>query len=115
MKPVKFTKKEAKKIDLGHKVIYKYPTPTRLFDIAMMEVNGRHPSEEGKFLIEHDCNFVIYVTKGKGVIFAGDERFKVEKGDVVFVPDNNKFAVEGILEYVTVDVPAFYMEQSEEV
>lgn len=114
MKPIKYTLKQTNKIDLGTKAIYKYPTPTKLFDIAKMVVNGRHPKENGKFILEHDCNFVIYVTKGKGVIYAGNEKFSVESEDVVFVPTENKFAVDGHLEYITIDVPAFYLEQSEE-
>jgi mannose-6-phosphate isomerase-like protein (cupin superfamily) len=44
-----------------------------------------------------------------------EEKFKVGVGDVVFVPTENKFAVEGKMEYITVDNPAFFMEQSEEI
>jgi mannose-6-phosphate isomerase-like protein (cupin superfamily) len=58
---------------------------------------------------------VIYITKGSGIIYAGDEKYEVSVGDVVFVPTENKFAAEGDMEYVTVDTPAFYPEQSEEV
>jgi len=115
MKPKKFTFKDARKVDLGTKVIYKYPTPTKVMDIAKMVVKGRHPKEKNKFILEHDCQFVSYVTKGKGKIYAGEEIFNVKVGDVVFVPTENKFAAEGNMEYITVDVPAFYLEQSEEI
>ena len=50
MKPIKYTFKQANKIDLGTKAIYKYSTPTKLFDIAKMVVNGRHPKKEGSFI-----------------------------------------------------------------
>jgi mannose-6-phosphate isomerase-like protein (cupin superfamily) len=80
-----------------------------------MVVKGRHPKESNKFILEHACNFVIYVVKGEGKIYAGDETFEVKVDDVVFVPTDNKFAAEGEMEYITVDVPAFYIEQSEEV
>jgi len=115
MKAKKYTFKETNKIDLGIKIIYKYPSPSKRFDIAKMIVKGRHPQESNKFIIEHKCQFVIYVTKGKGKIYAGEDIFEVKVGDVVFVPTNNKFAAEGKMEYITVDVPAFFMEQSEEV
>lgn len=115
MKPKKYTFKQVNKIDLGTKVIYKYPTPTKAMDIAKMVVKGRHPKETNKFILEHECQFVIYVTKGKGTIYAGNETFNVNVGDVVFVPTENKFAAEGDMEYITVDVPAFYLEQSEEI
>lgn len=115
MKPVKYSFGETNKIDLGTKVIYKYPTPTKEFDIARMVVSGRHPEAKNKFILEHDCSFVIYVVKGTGKICAGDEIFEVGVGDVVFVPKENKFAADGEMEYVTFDVPAFYLEQSGEV
>jgi len=115
MKAVKYSASEVKKIDLGTKVIFKYPTPTKEMDIARMVVKGRHPENKNSFLLEHVCNFVIYVIKGKGKIYAGEEMFGVEVGDVVFVPKENKFAAEGEMEYITVDSPAFFPEQSEEI
>ena len=115
MKPQKYSFKDAHLIDLETKKIYKYPTPTKTLDIARMVVKGRHPKNNNTFIIEHKCQFVIYVMKGKGIIYAGNEKFSVGVGDVVFVRTENKFAVEGKLEYITVDSPAFYPEQSEEI
>lgn len=115
MKPIKYTFEETNKIDLGTKVIYKYPSPDKTMDVGLMKVNGRNPENEKTFNIEHDCSFIIYVTSGNGIVYADDQKFLVTVGDVVFVPKNNKFAVEGVFEYVTVDTPAYYPEQSEEV
>jgi len=115
MKPAKYSSSDTTTIDLGTKTIHKYPTPTKSMDIARMVVNGRNPVVKDTFLIEHECQFVIYVIKGSGTIYAGDEVFKVGVGDVVFVPTNNRFAAEGSMEYITVDNPAFFLEQSEEV
>lgn len=115
MKPAKYHSSDTTKIDLGTKTIFKYPTPTKSMDIAHMVVNGRNPVEKDTFLIEHECQFVIYVIKGSGKVYAGDEVFEVGVGDVVFVPTDNKFAVEGNMEYITVDNPAFFPEQAEEV
>ena len=115
MKPKKYTSKDTNKVNLGTKIIYKYPTPTKEMDIARMVVKGRHPQDKNKFILEHACQFVFYVIKGRGKVYAGDAVFDVGKGDVVFVPTENKFAVEGDMEYITVDVPAFYLEQSEKV
>ena len=115
MKPTKYSPSDTTKIDLGTKTIFKYPTPTKSMDIARMVVNGRNPVDKDTFLIEHECQFVIYVIKGSGKIYAGDEVFEVGVGDVVFVPTDNRFAAEGSMEYITVDNPAFFLEQSEEV
>jgi len=113
MKPVKINKSEANVINLGTKKIHEYPLPTKLMSVAYMKVTGRHPQKG--FLYESDCAFCLYVTKGKGKIYADDEIFKVEIGDVVYVPTKTKFACEGDMEYVTFDSPGFYPEQSKEV
>ena len=115
MKPTKYTSDQTNKIDLGTKVIYKYPTPTKLFDVGRMVVKGRHPEDSDTFIIEHECSFVMYILKGEGCVYVGNEIFEVVAEDVIFVPASNKFAVEGNMEYVTFDAPAFYPEQSEEV
>lgn len=115
MKPKKYSSSETSKIDLGTKTIYKYPIAGKSLGIARMVIDGRHPKNKGTFIIEHKCQFIIYITKGSGIVYAGDEKFEVEVGDVVFVPTENKFATEGKMEYITVDNPAFFLEQSEEI
>ena len=115
MKAVKYSFGQTDKIDLGTKIIFKYPAPTSEMDIAKMVVKGRHPKDSNTFVVEHECRFVIYVLKGKGKVYAGENIFDVKIGDVIFVPTNNKFAVEGDMEYITVDIPAYFQEQSEEV
>ena len=116
MKPQKFTFKDTKKVDLKTKVIYKYPALSRLLELNYMIVNGRHPENESEYIIEHDCQFIVYITKGNGKIYAGAEIFNVKVGDTVYVPKENKFAVEGKgLEYITAETPAWYPEQAEVV
>ncbi len=116
VKPVKISAKEAKKIELGPtKTIYKYVLPTKLFDIAKMVVKGRHPEDPNKVILEKDCSFAMYVTKGEGKYLVNGEELAVTEGDVVFVPAGSTFACEGDFEYITVDVPAYYPEQSEEI
>lgn len=113
MKPHKYTAKDTTKIDLGTKIIFKYPLDSRLFDVAHMVVNGRHPKDKDTFILEHGCVFAMYITKGNGKVYAGDEIFEVAVDDVVMVPTDHKFAVEGKLEYITYDMPVYYPEQSE--
>jgi mannose-6-phosphate isomerase-like protein (cupin superfamily) len=115
MKSQKYSPQETNKIDLRTKVIFKYPTPIKEMDIAKMIINGRNPDSPGTFILEHGCDFVIYVLKGRGKVYAGEEIFSVRTGDVVFIPKENKFAMEGDFEYITVDSPAYYSEQAEEV
>ena len=114
MKPQKFTFEDTKKVDLGTKVIYKYPSLSKLLELNHMVVNGRHPESGSEYM--HDCQFIVYIIKGDGKIYAGDEIFNVKVGDTVYVPTENKFAAEGkCLEYITVQTPAWYPEQAEVV
>lgn len=115
MKAVKISAKEANKIGLGTKTIYKYILPTKLFDIAKMVVKGRHPENPKKVILERDCSFAMYVIKGRGKYFVNGKSMNVAEGDVLYVPASSTFACEGDFEYVTVDVPAYYPEQSEEI
>ncbi|MEK7111099.1 MAG: hypothetical protein AAB856_00740 [Patescibacteria group bacterium] len=113
MKPIKYSSDKASIINLGTKIIYKFPAQTKLFELSRMVVSGRHPENPKEFILESDCHFMIYVTKGSGKIYAGDDIFQVVAGDVVDVPPGNKFACEGKdFEYITFDTPAFYPEQS---
>lgn len=113
MQPTKYSFKAANKVDLGAKLIYAYPTPTKLMSVAKMIINGRHPEKPNEWFLEHDCQFVIYVTKGKGKVYADKKTIAVTVGDVVFIPTETPFAVEGNFEYITFDAPGFYPEQSE--
>ena len=115
MKPSKYSKNEANKIDLGTKIILKYPTPTKSMDVGKMIVKGRYPQEEGVFYNNRECSFVIYVISGKGTVYAGKEVFAVVSEDVVFVPTGNSYAVDGDFEYITFDTPAYYEKQSTKV
>jgi mannose-6-phosphate isomerase-like protein (cupin superfamily) len=58
----------------------------------------------------------MYILKGTGKVYAGDQTFDVAPQDTVIVPNETKFAVEGDgLEYITVDSPAFSPGQSETI
>ena len=114
MKAQKFTLRDTRKVDLKTKVIHKYPTLSRLLELNHMKVDGRHPENEDEFVLEHDCQFILYVLKGKGIVYVEDQVFEVAVGDAVYVPIENRFAVEGSgFEYITVETPAWYPEQAE--
>lgn len=113
MKPVKYSASDAGNTDLGTKIIHKYPTPTKNYDIARMEVVGRFPDKG--FILNNVCDFFLYVLEGTGKVYAGEEIFEVEPKDVVFVPAKNKYAVDGKFQYITIDVPEWYEDQAGEV
>lgn len=115
MQPQKYTSNETTTIDLGTKVIYKYPTPLDQCDVGKMVIHGRHPVGANSFIVEHECSFIMYILSGNGRVYAGDTTFEVKPEDVVFVPHGNQFAVEGDFSYITFDTPAYFPDQSEEI
>jgi mannose-6-phosphate isomerase-like protein (cupin superfamily) len=105
-------KDQARIVDQGSKIIRGYTASDRQLEINHMILNGRTPQEEGTFLYESKVHFMVFVIKGKGKMFCGNEVFNVEEGDAVDVPAGIKFAAEGNLEYVTAESPAWYKEQA---
>ena len=106
-------KSEAKIINKGSKTIRKYTAKDKQLEINHMILNGRTPEKEGEFLCETEIHFMVFVIKGKGKIFCGDNVFKVEKGDCIDVSKGTKFAAKGYdFEYITAENPAWFSEQA---
>ena len=106
-------KSQAKIVDQGTKIIRKYTASDKQLEINHMILNGRTPEKEGTFLCETKLHSMVLVIKGKGKITCGDEIFDVEEGDCIDVPLNTKFAAQGYdFEYITVENPAWYLEQA---
>lgn len=106
-------KDQAKIVDQKTKIIRKYTAPDKQLEINHMILNGRTPEKEGTFLCETKVHFMLFVIKGKGKIFFGEDVFNVEEGDCIDVPQGTKFAAEGYdFEYLTAESPAWYSEQS---
>jgi len=105
-------KNQAKIVDQGTKVIRKYTASDKQLEINNMVLKGRTPTEENTFLCETKIHFMVFVIKGSGKMYCGDDAFDVEEGDCVDVPAGTKFAAEGDLEYITAEHPAWYKEQA---
>lgn len=106
-------KERAKIVDLKTKIIRKYSAADRQLEVNHMVLNDRTPEKEGTFMCETKVHFMLFVMKGRGKIFCGDEVFDVEEGDCVDVPPGTKFAAEGYnFEYITAENPAWYPEQA---
>jgi mannose-6-phosphate isomerase-like protein (cupin superfamily) len=106
-------KDQAKIVDLGTKIIRKHTSEDKHLEINHMTLNGRTPEKVGTFLCETKVHFMVYVTKGSGKIFRGEDSFEVSEGDSVDVPPGVKFAAEGNFEYITAESPAWYVEQAQ--
>jgi mannose-6-phosphate isomerase-like protein (cupin superfamily) len=114
MMAIKVSKEDRKLIDLGTKKIFQYNLPTKILSVSYMKVNGRNP-EGNKVVLEKDCSFAIYITKGSGKFIIDRENIKAEVDDVIFVRAGSTFVAEGNFEYITFVVPAYHPESTEEV
>jgi mannose-6-phosphate isomerase-like protein (cupin superfamily) len=113
MSKAKLIKKEnAVVIDLGTKRIVKYTSQDKNLEINHMFMTGRQPEVEGTYNYETKCHFMIYILRGSGKFIAEDETFEVEEGDVIDFPVSTRFATEGNFEYLTVESPAFSLDQA---
>lgn len=106
--------KDTEVINLVTKKIHKYNLPTKILSVSYMKLNGRHP-EGKKKLLEKDCSYIMFVTEGKGKYIINEDIIEVKPQDVVFVRAGSTFVAEGKFEYLTVVVPAFYPNTTEEI
>lgn len=60
-------------------------------------------------------NFIFYIIKGSGTWFIEDQPYKVETGDVVIIPPNNKFYYKGNLKQICITTPAWEEEYEHHV
>ena len=104
---------ESIRID-AHKTILRYPSRNRAMEINVMKVDGgRSPLNPDRYIYNTLVHFMIYVTKGHGTFYVDDASYEVGPGDVLDVPPKTRFAVSGEnLEYVTIESPSFFLEQS---
>lgn len=102
-------------MDLGTKIIRKYTASDKQLEINHMILNGRTPEKERTFLCETKVHFMVYVIKGNGKMFCGEDIFEVSESDSVDVPAGTKFAAEGNFEYITAESPAWYQAQHKEI
>ncbi len=50
---------------------------------------------------------IYYVVEGKGVFKIGEEKFNVEKDDLIKVPKNTQFVFAGKMKLLLIMIPAF--------
>lgn len=97
----------------ANKSIKRYPSASRVMEMNLMTLNGRSPMNPDHFILNTVVHFMIYVTKGEGIFYVDDAIIHASVGDVLDVPPKTRFAASGKgFEYVTVENPAFFLEQS---
>ncbi len=82
-------------------------------DMAVIEVNGRYPSEG--FLVNEICKEAVYVLSGGGKLIGTETSLDFTAGDVLYVDSEEKFAWQGDFKAVFSLTPAFSPFQHKEV
>jgi len=94
-------KQDANKVEFGPMKINEYKINPN-FSGALIELDGRHGKV--KCLKEDRLYFVV---EGAGQFMINDSEYNVANGDVVFVPKNTSYDIEGKMKYFLVCSPEF--------
>jgi len=95
--------------------IRSYPSDLKDLSIARIWVNGRHPHDSGAQFVEHKCNVLFYIIKGKGKVIINGKEFEVQAEDTITIPAGEKYYIKGNLDYVAATSPAYSRDQNEVV
>ena len=112
---MKISQKDIITVERETAVIKQYPFPTKALSITNIKVNGRHPADTTRQHVEHTLTLLCYVISGKGIFVIDGKTYSVTNGDALFIQPNQKYYIEGILEYLVCCEPAYYRKQHEQV
>jgi mannose-6-phosphate isomerase-like protein (cupin superfamily) len=98
----------------GISTFYEYPIDFTKMSVGVSEINGEYPQHG--FDIDTEVEAVWYVLSGTGEVIIEDERFTLNEGDMIKVPQNNKFKIIGnTLKLVVISSPPWTAEQHKHV
>ena len=87
-----------------------YPFNWEQFSTGVSEIHGRYP--EHGFDVDTEVTASWYVASGEGQICLDEQTFTVSAGDMLYVPQNTKFWIEGeALKLVVTSSPPWTPEQ----
>lgn len=90
-------------------VVYEYPTEDKDINVAFAELNGRYPNEG--YVSNTIVKEILYVLSGKGKIVIEEDENELAEGDMVTIPSNKKYFLEGNLKLIIPCTPAWSSEQ----
>lgn len=64
-------------------------------------------------IIEHQCDFIYYILKGKGYFEIDGQKENCSVGDLVIIPAGKIFTFKGNLQMFLTITPPFFPEQDE--
>jgi len=72
---------------------HEYQFPFKNASLGISEINGRYP--EAGFDVDEEVEASWYVEEGKATIWIGGQEHTVEKGDMIYVPQGEKYWING--------------------
>jgi mannose-6-phosphate isomerase-like protein (cupin superfamily) len=107
-------KSEARPVQEASSVFYEYTLPAEKVCIGVSVISGRYP--ETGFEVDEQVEGCWYVESGSGVIGIGGREYALEPGDVVSVPMNEKFYIQGTnLRLIVASSPPWTREQHKHI
>jgi mannose-6-phosphate isomerase-like protein (cupin superfamily) len=97
----------------GECTVFEYGKVNNI-DGCVALINGKYPTQH--FILNNECDMVVYVVSGTGKVTSGDEVIELESDDVIFIPKQEKYAWEGddLKLFISCN-PAFTPDQYAEV
>jgi mannose-6-phosphate isomerase-like protein (cupin superfamily) len=92
-------------------IVYEYPMKNSEMNIGVAEIISRYP--DAGFAINHKCSEMGYIIKGSGKLVTESGEVNLTVGDVVYIPNGEKFYWEGNITVVLPTTPAWYPQQHE--
>lgn len=92
-------------------VVHEYITKHAAINMAVVDIQGRYP--DAGCVINHACTEMGYVVKGTGWLVTESHTAPLAEGDVILIPQGEKYHWEGRLTVVLAVAPAWYPAQHE--
>jgi len=97
--------KEANKKQIRNMEINEYKV-NKDYSGSLIKINGKH----GKILSKRDDR-IYFILEGKGKFIIGNKENKVEKNDLIFIPKNTSYDIQGKMKYFLVCSPEIKPEE----
>lgn len=72
---------------------HEYRFPFQNASLGISEINGRYP--ENGFDVDQEVEQSWYVEDGKGTVWIDGKEYQMNKGDMIYIPEGQKYWIQG--------------------
>lgn len=109
---MEFIKKESAEVYSGNGYSgMDYPSSDKDINFAVIKINSRSPKTG--FQVNTDCKELLHIMNGNTILYMKESNEKIEfnKGDVILINKNERYAFDGNFEAAVPCTPAWTSEQ----